>query len=156
LDTTSNPLGSFSRLYELDLTPRLKTLTYQTPGLTANFHYLTATNDMRLDELKNAKGTSVLSKHNYSYDPEGQIQSWTKTLGANVTPLAFEYDDAKQLLGVTQGDPFRDSSYLYFGYNYDAAGNRVLASASTIFTHTTGGTEVDSIYHANDLNQLTA
>ena len=86
LNTTTNALGSFSRGYD-GVTPRLQTLTYPN-GQTANYSYYGNTGDRRLQTLQHLTSGSVnFSRHDYTYDPEGQIQSWTKTLGTTETDL---------------------------------------------------------------------
>ena len=141
LDTTTNALGSFTRGYEYDVTPRLRKLTYPN-GQTANYNYFGNSNDRRLQTLQNqTSGATNLSRHDYTYDAEGQIQTWNKTLGANETDLSFSYDDAKQLLSVAY--PGGESDY-----DYDVAGNRLDASFSGRHIH--GG----NAFTANNLNQL--
>src|ERR1017187_9526488 len=51
LYTTTNALGTFTRLYESDVTPRLHTLTYPN-GQTANYIYYGNSRDRRLQTLQ--------------------------------------------------------------------------------------------------------
>jgi RHS repeat-associated protein len=148
LYTTTNALGTFTRLYESDVTPRLHSLTYPN-GQTANYHYYDNSGDRRLQTLQHlTSGLVNLSQHDYSYDPEGQIQSWTKTLGTDETDLSFTYDDAKQLTNVS-----RAQDNLQSDYGYDYAGNRLSASTYTpAHGHAPNGTFFN--YTANALNQL--
>jgi RHS repeat-associated protein len=149
LYTTSNALGTFTRLYESDVTPRLKTLTNNSTGQTANYLYYGNSGDRRLQTLQHlTSGLVNLSQHDYTYDPEGQIQSWTKTLGTDETDLSFTYDDAKQLTNVS-----RAQDNLQSDYGYDDAGNRVMANFYTpAHGHAPNGTFYS--YTANNLNQL--
>ena len=140
LDATTNALGSFSRLYEQDVTSRLHSLAYPN-GQTATYDYFDNTGDRRLQTIQNLTGSTNLSRHDYTYDPEGQIQSWNKTLGSTETDLSFGYDDAKQLLSVAQPG-------VEFGYDYDAAGNRLDATFSARHVHGGNG------FTANNLNEL--
>ncbi|MGH8094998.1 MAG: RHS repeat-associated core domain-containing protein [Chthoniobacterales bacterium] len=140
LGTTSNALGSFARAYD-GVTPRVLALDYPN-GQKAEYSYFGNSNDRRLQTLQHLTSGSVnLSRHDYSYDPEGQIQTWNKTLGGIETDLSFVYDDARQLQSVTQANT-------KFNYAYDAAGNRLAATFSA--THSHGG----NAFTANNLNQL--
>jgi RHS repeat-associated protein len=139
--TTTNPLGSFSRLYENDVTPRLKTVSYPN-GQTTTYNYFDNANDRRLQELQNlAADSSNLSQFDYTYDPEGQILTLHKNLGTQAGTLIFTYDDAMRLTNAGNGT----TDYIF---SYDAAGNRTGNESST-GSGTTGVT-----YIANNLNQL--
>jgi len=157
VDLTGNSIGSFDRAYD-GVTTRLKTMNYRASQggaifQTSSYDYFGNDNDRRLQRIKHTKASSaVLSQHEYDYDPEGQIQDWSETLGSGETDWALSYDDAKQLTGVTVGDPRHD--HQEFSYQYDAAGNRLLAAVHTIYVHHSGGGELDRIYTANNLNQL--
>ena len=141
---TSNPLGAFTRAYEADVTPRLQTLNYPN-GQTANYHYFGNSNDRRLQYLQNlTQSATNLSRHDYTYDPEGQIQTWNKTLGAVETDQSLSYDDAKQLLSVSLPS-------VEYDYDYDAAGNRLDAAFAGRGIHALHG---GNSFTANNLNQL--
>ncbi|MFZ3374121.1 MAG: RHS repeat-associated core domain-containing protein, partial [Chthoniobacterales bacterium] len=145
LGTTTNILGQFTRSYD-SVTPRLMTLNYPN-GQTSNYTYFPDnSHDRRLQFLQHLTSGSVnLSSHAYTYDPEGQIQTWTKTLGAQQsTLLTFSYDNAQQLTGVS----YLPQQNLRDEYDYDNAGNRL----TDLFfaTHLHGG----NTYTANNLNQL--
>jgi RHS repeat-associated protein len=143
-DTTNNPLGSFSRVYDSDVTPRLKTLNYPN-GQTAKYDYFDNSGDRRLKTLQNIVGPSTnLSQHDYTYDPDGKIQTWKKILGTNETDLSFSYDGAKQLRSVLQPG-------VTLGYDYDAAGNRLDSTFHTSPPHSHSGGDV---FTANKLNEL--
>lgn len=154
LDTNTNVLGSFSRVYESDVTQRLKTLQYPN-GQTANYTYFDNTYDRRLQKLQHLTGgLANLSRHDYTYDSEGQIQSWTKTFSTDAAiPFSFSYDDARRLTASSQSFGHGARSSMYFGYDY--AGNRTgrwLASSS-LFAEPNGAYET---YTPNSLNQLTS
>ena len=141
VDNTTNVLGSFGRSYD-GVTARLQTLNYPN-GQTASFTYFGNASDRRLQTLQNiAPGSLNLSRHDYTYDPEGQIQTWNKILGTTETDLSFAYDDAKQLLSATR-------TGLALNYSYDLAGNR-LGDDFSASHHVRGGSD----YTANNLNQL--
>ncbi|HEX4630476.1 MAG TPA: RHS repeat-associated core domain-containing protein [Chthoniobacterales bacterium] len=141
LGTTTNALGSFTRAY-YGVTPRLGSVNYPN-GQMANYSYYDNDNDRRLQTLQYVTSSDVnLSSHEYTYDAEGQIQSWSKTLGPTQTSSSFEYDDAKQLIGVGQ-------TGVGYSYTYDDAGNRLTNSfygAHNVHSNAT--------YTANNLNQL--
>src|SRR5262249_25445820 len=108
-----------------------------------NYTYFGNANDRRLQTLQNlAPGSSNLPKHDYTYDPEGQIQTWNKTLGGTETDISFAYDDAKRLITATR-------TGLGLSYSYDFAGNRLGVGFSAP-RHVHGGSD----YTANSLNQL--
>jgi RHS repeat-associated protein len=142
-----NALGDFGRTYD-GVTVRLKTLNYPN-GQHATYSYFDNLHDRRLKRIKNTVGgppnlTLLLSQHDYTYDATGQIQTWNKVLGDDVTNLSFGYDNADQLTSVYNGRT-------QFSYEYDPAGNRLVDAFYTpgrFAQH--GGT----FYTANSLNEL--
>jgi YD repeat-containing protein len=96
----TNALGSFTNNY-VNATYRLSSVLYPN-GQSTVFNYLNNTNDQRLEEIKHLVGTNVLSKFNYTYDADGQIQTWTQQAD-NGTPKTWvmNYDPVDQLLGAT-------------------------------------------------------
>ena len=145
LYTNTSPLGTFTRLYETDVTPRLHSVSYPN-GQTATYLYYGNDGDRRLQTLQHQTSGSVnLSQHDYSYDADGQIQAWTKLLGANEVDLSFGYDDADQLTGIYDGN-------LQYEYEYDDAGNKLTDSSHVPHPHTPSG--AFKYYTANNLNQL--
>ena len=141
LSTSDNPLGHFSRAYESDVTPRLKTLTLPT-GQTSNYAYFDNSHDRRLQTLQDlTSGSANVSKFDYTYDPEGQIYpTWVKQLSASpATTSNLTYDSADQLTQVVNTTPNNPSTT--FSYGYDSAGNRTSDSTAT--------------YTINDVNQIT-
>src|SRR4029077_3789926 len=92
-------------------------------------------------------GQVNLSQHDYTYDPEGQILSWTKTLGTQQSALlTFSYDNAQQLTAVS----YQPQQNLLKEYGYDNAGNRLTDLFFITGPHNQGG----NTYTANNLNQL--
>jgi YD repeat-containing protein len=86
----SNALGAFSYGY-VDETSRLKTVTYpvgtggtgQSLNTIYNYYSNTAASgtgngDQRLQEIKNLKGSTQLSKFDYTYNLVGTIATWTQ------------------------------------------------------------------------------
>ena len=144
-DTTTNALGIFTRHYESDVTPRLDRLYYPN-GQTAKYHFFGNANDRRLQTVENSDHSSnILSEFDYTYDPEGQIQ----TLISPFTSTQFNYDDSKRLTGTSQYVPGMHFIQPYgTEYDYDAAGNRL-----TNLTTTASGTN-GTTYTTNNLNQL--
>jgi len=78
--------------------------------------------DHRLQEIWNrGTGTNTISKFDYTYDAEGQIQTWTQQTGTTNNVYSFQYDAASQLIeGVMNGTVATNT----YNYAYDPAGNR--------------------------------
>ncbi len=92
-----NKLGTFTYSY-IGVTNRLQTLVYP-GGMTANYGYLPNLQDKRLQQVKNQTSASVLlSQFDYTYDVEGQIQTWTKNYPGLATAQRYglSYDHADQ------------------------------------------------------------
>jgi RHS repeat-associated protein len=90
------------------------------------FNYLNNTNDQRLEEIKHLVGTNVLSKFNYTYDSDGQIQTWTQQADSGAPKTwVMDYDPVDQLLGATvRSNGITGAVLKRFMYRYDSAGNR--------------------------------
>jgi RHS repeat-associated protein len=119
VNASDNPLGHFGRAY-VSVTPRLQTLTYPvSTAQTANYSYLDALHDVRLQTLQNRRdGAANVSKFDYSYDSEGQIQGWTKQIDTQSAVVAtFGYDRINELTGAT------NTTMGNFSYGYDLGGN---------------------------------
>jgi RHS repeat-associated protein len=144
LGTSDNTLGHFGRTYD-GVTPRLQRLSYPNT-VRAEYSYFGNTQDRRLQTLRNStgNGTTTLSQFDYTYDPEGQIQTLTKSLSGYQTPLSFQYDDARQLTSVNNGNQLSG-----YGYGYDNAGNRYDVSSFV-----NGHLPSETYYTVNNLNQL--
>ncbi|MFL6521260.1 MAG: RHS repeat-associated core domain-containing protein [Chthoniobacterales bacterium] len=142
---SSTALGSFGRIYD-GVTPRLLTLNYPN-GQHSTYTYFDNLHDRRLKTIESVVGTppgltSTLSRHDYTYDATGRIQTWNKMLGDDVTNLSFGYDDSDQLTSVLQPG-------LQFDYQYDDAGNRLRVTYTDSSDH-----QWWDGYTANNLNQL--
>jgi RHS repeat-associated protein len=116
----TNPLGNFTTAY-VNTTGRPSSLTYPN-GQTTVYAYFNNVGDQRLAQIRNTGPGSVnLSTFNYSYDAEGQIQSWGQTLGAAPAgAYTLGYDLAGQLTSAA----LSGATPKNFAYNYDPAGNR--------------------------------
>lgn len=134
----TNPLGSFGYSY-VNTTNRLQAISYPN-GQRTTFSYYDNRGDQRLQQIQNLN-PAVLSQFNYSYDANGQVQSWIKQLGAQPpVTYTFTYDPTGQLLEAAPSGGIA-SSYVY---QYDPAGNRT--------TEQVDGALTASSY--NNLNQL--
>ena len=101
VDNVTNEIGSFQRVYD-NVTSRVIAVTYPN-GQTSNYSYYDNFADHRLQTLQNlAVDFSTLSEFDYTYDPEGQIQTLGKALGGNQTGLSLVYDNAKRLTNVSE------------------------------------------------------
>lgn len=109
--TATNALGSFITGY-VNATARPQTVTYPN-GQTTTYSYYpntapagTGNGDQRLQTLwhKDA-AAATLSRHDYTYDPAGEITGWTQQAGAApASAYGYEYDRASQLLAATRKD----------------------------------------------------
>jgi hypothetical protein len=114
--------------------------------MTTAFSYYDATQQHRLKEIHHQTSTgSTVSKFGYTYDPFGQINTWTQQADAQPPKTyTFSYDAVGQLLDAkltgANGDLLRS-----FLYGYDQAGNR---TSTTI-----DGQSTSAEY--NEANQLT-
>jgi RHS repeat-associated protein len=150
VDSSDNVLGHFSRTY-VGVTPRLQTLTYPN-GQTANYSYFDNSHDRRLQTVQNVGLGSVnLSKFDYTYDPEGQILTWTKQLGATVPALTgtYSYDLADELTTATSATLMPPGS---FAYGYDLAGNRTtdqVAPGTHMFNNINQTQDAGYVYDKN-------
>jgi RHS repeat-associated protein len=117
----SNVLGVFTNTY-VGVTARLSTMTYPNGQLLTNT-YFGNTGDERLQEILNqGTNTSTISKFDYTYDAEGEIQTWSQQ--TNTAPSSvynFQYDAASQLVEALQSGAVVNTNE----YAYDAAGNRL-------------------------------
>ncbi len=150
---TTTPVlgGDFPRTYDY-VTARLESVTAPN-GQVATYHYLGGTQDRRLEYMESRQsGGTNLSRFDYTYDPEGEIKSWTKLLGAASSGLWFQYDDAQQLRGV-QNAANANLSTADSVFDYDKAGNRTLDSLTNPQLAVPNGAV--HAYTSNELNQLT-
>lgn len=147
--TTSEvgPLGTFTFAY-VGVTGRLASTLYPNSQKT-EYLYRAASGDFLLQEIKNlTPALAALSKHNYTYDAEGRIKTWTQQADAATASIhEIEYDAADQLAGVVvksaaTGNPVQK----HFAYAYDKSGNRTTAQENASVT----------TFAYNSVNQLTS
>ena len=142
----TNLLGAFSTSY-VNASFRPSFSLYPN-GQGISFSYYGTDNDLRLETLLNTNASGgTLSRFDYSYDADGQIQTWTKQLGAvSTNTLTPQYDPVDQLLAAVLAQTGVASNILHqYVYSYDKSGNRT-------------GEQIDSSAlgaNFNNLNQLT-
>ncbi len=143
ITSISNILGTFTPTYVDQSagggdkgTTRLSQMAYPN-GQVTEYSYYSTTNDERLQEIKNlTPSAAVQSQFDYTYDSNGQILSWQRTLGTNpATTYNFSYDPAGQLKNAVLSSG--GSTLHQYYYNFDAAGNRISAQADSNVTQTT-------------------
>jgi YD repeat-containing protein len=127
----------------VDTTSRLSSVTYPTgTGLSTTYSYFGNTGDQRLQDITNLKGSTTLSKFDYTYNPVGTIATWQQQADSSTAVVnTLSYDGADQLTSAVQSGGASASN----AYRYDPAGNRL---AETTGSGTTAG-------QFNNLNQLT-
>jgi RHS repeat-associated protein len=147
MQSVTNVLGTFAYSY-VNATGRLDHVDYPN-GQKAQFDYFGNTGDQRLKQIKNLDSSAaVISQFDYTYNPVGNIATWTQANSGQANPrrFNFEYDGADQLRGAGLIDTVTQASVTQHEYDYDAAGNRTLDQLdSTVST-----------YASNDLNQITS
>jgi RHS repeat-associated protein len=145
--TLTNILGSFTHNY-VNQTFRLSSVTYPN-SQTTTFSYYGNTNDQRLETIwHKTSGAATISKFDYTYDADGQIETWTQQADSGTAQVSiFDYDTADQLVGATvRSGGIAGAVLRRYGYGYDKGGNRT-------------GEQIDlgvSAATHNDLNQLTS
>ncbi len=142
----TNALGTFTNTYDTN-TLMLTSVAYPN-GQSMNLSYFGNDHDRRLQTIWNKKGDgTTISKFDYTYDSDGQIQTWQQELGGVSTNIYnFTYDPVDQLLHGSLSNAVTGALIKQFFYQYDTAGNRTaeqidMASASASF---------------NNLNQMTS
>ena len=139
-------LGSFDYDYE-GVTERLSLVKYPN-GQTTKLSYFEADGDRRLKEILHRKPDgSLLSRHGYTYNPDGNIRTWLQETDVDgARQWEYEYDGAQQLTSALQKSTGSAPSVLkrYF-YRYDAAGNRTSEQINN---------SISTASH-NGINQLT-
>lgn len=77
--------------------------------------------------------TSVISSHEYTYQPGGNITTWKRNNGLTDTITTYGYDAADQLLtALTAATATPSVTTETFGYSYDKAGNRQSEQRDTV------------------------
>jgi RHS repeat-associated protein len=122
MTTITNVLGAFTNNY-INTTERLSSVAYPN-GQTTSFNYFSNTNDERLQTIWNQNASAAtISKFDYTYDAEGQIQSWTQQADTNQAAVyQIGYDTVDQLTSAILSS--QSSVLKSFYYGYDSAGNR--------------------------------
>lgn len=151
VSTDVNNLGSFTNSYE-GVSSRLSKIAYP-GGASANFLYFPNANDKRLQQIKNLNDDKhvkkqLISQFDYTYDVEGQIMSWSRSLPDLPVVLRsdFGYDNADQLTSAPLKNASTNALLVPFSYGYDVAGNR---TSETIGPTTTTSTP-------NSVNAITS
>lgn len=149
----TNALGRFTNVY-VGVTARIATNFYPNGQVTA-LSYFNTNGDVRLQTIWNQKANgSTISKFDYTYDADGQIQTWTQQADANnPTVWSAEYDAVDQLAGVgIHTNNLAGAFIKQFVYGYDKAANRTsesIQNGSSASPGISGGS-------FNALNQLTS
>src|SRR5207244_7407014 len=79
----------------------------------------------------------VISQFDYTYDPEGQILTWTRNDPSlsNARRYDLGYDNADQLLTAPLRDTSRKNTLIkQYTYAYDFGGNRTSEQAGSVIT----------------------
>ncbi len=122
--SVTNVLGNFTYSY-VGTTSRIQNISYPN-GQTTSFAYFPNSADRRLQEINNQKtGAITISKFNYTYDPAGNVTTWTQQADTTIRAYDFTYDATDQLttarLRTADAVP---TTLKRYGYVYDRAGNR--------------------------------
>lgn len=143
----TNPLGTFQHTYDpVNLLP--KTITAPN-GMVTEFSYMNTAADLRLQEIKHTlPGNAPLSKHNYEYRKNGNINSWQRQIGTDPeTKFSIGYDKVDQLTSATLAAVANPNTPLEsHSFQYDKSGNR---------TSRQNGNVVESATY-NNTNALTS
>lgn len=141
----TNPLGEFDPTY-VNQTGRLDHVLWPN-GQRTNFTWKPNAQDQRLESITHLDPTSaVQSQHTYSYDVEGRILTWQKTVAGATSTDTFGYNNSDELENAVLRDNATSALLHSHSYAYDASGNRVSVADDGKFTS----------YTANGSNQLTA
>jgi len=141
----TNVLGGFTNTY-LGATALLTTNFYPNGQMTILSYYGTNNND-RLQQIRNlTPGGQNLSTFGYTYDPLGQIATWTQQTDANLPNMySYAYDAGNRLISATLSSTSPVTVLRQYAYGYDLAGNRTSEQIDTGISQ--------SGY--NDMNELT-
>jgi len=135
----SNALGKFGYAYA-GATPRPLGVSYPN-GQSTHYFYFPGVGDFRLQHITNENiSAKVISSFSYSYNPFGEITSWAQQQGSLAQTWSLDYDDANQLLSVTE----TGSNAVNYSYAYDAAANRLSENSNRLAQG----------FNYNSLNQL--
>ena len=148
----TNALGRFTNTY-VGATYLIATNFYPN-GQQTVFNYYSVTNNERLQQIQNLTPAGRnLSTFGYTYDPVGQITSWTQQTDANaVTAYSYGYDAGNQLISAVLNSTGVGATVLkQYAYGYDLAANR---TSEQIGTGTIGPVAISQSLYNND-NQPT-
>ncbi|MGC2579249.1 MAG: RHS repeat-associated core domain-containing protein, partial [Terrimicrobiaceae bacterium] len=125
LGSMTTALGQFA--YAYNPTGGLLQTVNLPNGESANYAYYGVNNDLRLNTLQRKLGDTEIFFEKYTYAGNGSLLTRLKrSLGEPGQTLSYTYDDADQLLGVSNPN---DTSNYPQSYAYDSAGN--LTSSTT-------------------------
>ena len=143
----TSPLGTFGYAY-VNTTGRMDHVDYPN-GQKVQYAYFDNLGDQRLRQIKNLDPSAgVISQFDYTYNPAGQIVSWTQANSGMANPRRYDfgYDAADQLRSANLIDTVAQASVQQYDYDYDPAGNQTRGQIGSAIT-----TSVP-----NNLNQLTS
>ncbi len=119
LSSVSTGLGPFT--YSYDPTSGLLQRVSLPNGESANYTYHGANEDLRLNTLQRTLGETEIFFEEYTYADNGNLRTRLKrSFGVPAQTLAYSYDEANQLLSVSNPE---DTSNYPQNYAYDPAGN---------------------------------
>jgi len=147
MQSITNPLGMFGYAY-VNTTGRMDHVNYPN-GQKVQYAYFDNLGDQRLKQIKNLNSSSnPISQFDYTYNPAGQIVSWTQANSGVANPRRYDfgYDAADQLRSANLIDTVAQTSLQQYDYDYDAGGNRT--------SEQVGNAIISSV--PNNLNQLTS
>jgi RHS repeat-associated protein len=149
VSTDVNKLGTFTNSY-VGVTNRLSKMAYP-GGASANYLYFPNAQNKRLQQIKNlnsSKNNNLISQQDYTYDVEGEIQTWTKNYAGLAAPQRFDlgYDNADQLTSAPLKNASTNALIKQYTFGYDTASNR---TSETVATTTTTSTP-------NNVNEITS
>ena len=140
IESITNPLcptgTSFGHFYVGD-TERPDYINYPN-GQKTSFSYFGTSGDNRLQTITHlASGTnpaSILSKFDYTYQPDGNIATWQRQFGSDpATKFTLGYDRVNQLTSATLALAAAPATVTQrYSYQYDSAGNRSSQQAGNI------------------------
>ncbi|MGH7441626.1 MAG: hypothetical protein ACREKE_03015, partial [bacterium] len=129
LSQVTNPLGNFT--YAYDSAGRLNQVKLPNSA-TTTLSYYPSSQSGRLEDITHNGALGLLAQYGYSYDPAGQITTWTQQQGTNPLNTDLpEYDLAGQLTGTTQAYGTTPTALTW---TYDLAGNRTQSTFNGIPT----------------------
>lgn len=128
-------LGTLTYGYD-ENSGRLVSSAFPGSGLASLYEYFGSSGLRRLKKIAYAPAnapTSVISSHEYTYQPGGNIATWKKNNGLTDTISTYGYDAADQLLtALTAATATPSVTTETFGYSYDKAGNRQSEQRDTV------------------------